>query len=41
MLEQMPAKREEIMKGDSDIKLQLVNILDRMIDNYKENVCEK
>lgn len=41
MLEQMLAKREEIMKGDSDIKLQLVNILDRMIANYKENTCEK
>lgn len=41
MLEQMLAKREEIMSSDSDIKLQLVNILDRMISNYKENACEK
>lgn len=35
MLEQMLAKREEIMRGDSNIKLQLVNILDRMIKAYK------
>jgi hypothetical protein len=41
MLEQMLAKREEIMAGDSCIKLQLVNILDRIIDNYQRNVCEK
>ena len=38
MLEQMLAKREEIMNGDSNIKLQLVNILDRMIANYENNL---
>jgi hypothetical protein len=38
MLEQMIAKRKEIMEGDSNIKLQLVNILDRMIANYENNV---
>lgn len=37
MLEQMIAKRKEIMEGDSDIKLQLVNILDMMIANYESN----
>jgi len=37
MLEQMIAKRKEIMESDSDIKLQLVNILDRMIANYESN----
>ncbi|HRF70400.1 MAG TPA: hypothetical protein PKV66_03125 [Candidatus Pelethenecus sp.] len=37
MLEQMIAKRKEIMEGDSNIKLQLVNILDRMIANYESN----
>jgi len=38
MLAQMIAKRKEIMDGDSNIKLQLVNILDRMIANYENNV---
>lgn len=38
MLAQMIVKRKEIMEGDSNIKLQLVNILDRMIANYKNNV---
>lgn len=38
MLEQMIAKRKEIMESDSNIKLQLVNILDRMIANYENNV---
>lgn len=38
MLEQMLAKREEILNGDSNIKLQLVNILDRMIANYENNL---
>lgn len=37
MLEQMIEKRKEIMESDSDIKLQLVNILDRMIANYESN----
>lgn len=37
MLDQMIAKRKEIMESDSDIKLQLVNILDRMIANYESN----
>lgn len=37
MLEQMIAKRKEIMESDSDIKLQLINILDRMIANYESN----
>ena len=37
MLEQMIEKRKEIMEGDSNIKLQLVNILDRMIANYEQN----
>lgn len=37
MLEQMIAKRKEIIESDSDIKLQLVNILDRMIANYESN----
>lgn len=37
MLEQMIAKRKEIMESDSNIKLQLVNILDRMIANYESN----
>ena len=38
MIAQMIAKRKEIMDGDSNIKLQLVNILDRMIANYENNV---
>lgn len=38
MLAQMIAKRKEIMDGDSNIKLQLVNILDRMIANYENNL---
>jgi len=37
MLEQIITKRKEIMESDSDIKLQLVNILDRMIANYESN----
>lgn len=38
MIAQMIAKRKEIIEGDSNIKLQLVNILDRMIANYENNV---
>ena len=37
MLEKMIAKRTEIMESESDIKLQLINILDRMIANYEQN----
>lgn len=37
MLEQIITKRKEIMESDSDIKLQLINILDRMIANYESN----
>ena len=33
----MLAKRQEIMESDSNLKLQLVNILDRMIANYENN----
>jgi hypothetical protein len=38
MLEKILAKRQEIMEGDSNLKLQLVNILDRMIANYENNL---
>lgn len=37
MLEKMIAKRDEIIASDSNLKSQLVCILDRMIINYKEN----
>ena len=37
MLEKMIAKRNEIIASDSNLKSQLIHILDRMIINYKEN----
>lgn len=37
MLEKMIAKRAEIITSDSNLKSQLVCILDRMVINYKEN----